>query len=93
MMGTFEVPTCENAGSFSTLAAGRELFVLASFVMMTNAAVALPRASEPAKTTNLRPTAVSGESWLQHLGRSFDETSMGKTGRLGPPRVEEAFPG
>jgi mono/diheme cytochrome c family protein len=31
------------------------------------------------------PTAVAGESWLSHLHRSFDETSMGKTGRLGPP--------
>jgi len=30
-------------------------------------------------------TPVNGESWLQHLHRSFDETSMGKTGRLGPP--------
>ena len=29
-------------------------------------------------------TPVSGESWLLHLHRSFDETSMGKTGRLGP---------
>jgi mono/diheme cytochrome c family protein len=31
------------------------------------------------------PTAVAGESWLNHLHRSFDETSMGKTGWLGPP--------
>ncbi|MGA2979083.1 MAG: c-type cytochrome [Terriglobales bacterium] len=30
-------------------------------------------------------TAVTGESWLHHLNRSFDETSMGKTWRLGPP--------
>jgi mono/diheme cytochrome c family protein len=29
-------------------------------------------------------TAVTGESWLNHLHRSFDETSMGKTWRLGP---------
>jgi mono/diheme cytochrome c family protein len=35
-------------------------------------------------------TSVSGESWLAHLGRSFDDTSMGKTGRLGPP---SAIPG
>jgi len=27
---------------------------------------------------------VAGESWLNHLQRSFDETSMGKTGQLGP---------
>ena len=30
-------------------------------------------------------TPVSGESWLVHLNRSFNETSMGKTGHLGPP--------
>jgi len=30
-------------------------------------------------------TVVAGESWLHHIHRSFDETSMGKTGRLGPP--------
>ena len=29
-------------------------------------------------------TAVTGESWLNHLHRPFDETSMGKTWRLGP---------
>jgi mono/diheme cytochrome c family protein len=29
-------------------------------------------------------TPVSGESWLNHLHRSFEETSMGKTGHLGP---------
>jgi mono/diheme cytochrome c family protein len=27
---------------------------------------------------------VSGESWLAHLNRSFGDTSMGKTGQLGP---------
>jgi len=31
------------------------------------------------------PAPVSGESWLNHLHRTFDETSMGKTGQLGPP--------
>ncbi len=30
-------------------------------------------------------TAVTGESWLQHLHRPFDETSMGRTFHLGPP--------
>jgi mono/diheme cytochrome c family protein len=29
-------------------------------------------------------TPVSGESWLVHINRSFGDTSMGKTGRLGP---------
>ena len=37
------------------------------------------------RSRNFGPTAVAGESWLNHLGRAFDETSMGKTGRLGPP--------
>jgi len=30
-------------------------------------------------------TAVEGESWLKHLHRSFNDTSMGKTWDLGPP--------
>jgi cytochrome c5 len=29
-------------------------------------------------------TAVQGESWIRHLNRSFNETSMGKTWELGP---------
>lgn len=44
-------------------------------------------AAQPAKAGDLQPTPVAGESWLQHLTRSFDETSMGKTGRLGPPEL------
>jgi len=33
---------------------------------------------------DLQVTDVDGESWISHLARDFDETSMGKTGRLGP---------
>ena len=29
-------------------------------------------------------TGVAGRSWLNHLNRPFEETSMGKTGHLGP---------
>jgi mono/diheme cytochrome c family protein len=29
-------------------------------------------------------TPAQGESWLNHLHRNFDDTSMGKTGQLGP---------
>ena len=29
-------------------------------------------------------TGVAGRSWLNHLNRAFEETSMGKTGHLGP---------
>ena len=60
--------------------------MLATFAL-TNIGLASPRPSQPAKTADLLPTAVAGESWLQHLRRSFDETSMGKTGRLGPPEL------
>ena len=41
--------------------------------------------AQTAGTQATHVTSVSGQSWLAHLGRSFDETSMGKTGRLGPP--------
>ena len=34
-------------------------------------------------------TAVTGESWLTHLNRPFNETSMGKTWRLGPAAPEQ----
>lgn len=32
-------------------------------------------------------TPVTGESWLNHLHRKLEETSMGKTVRLGPPTL------
>ncbi len=38
--------------------------------------------SLPAQTVPV--TVVEGESWLEHLHRAFNQTSMGKTGRLGP---------
>ena len=36
-------------------------------------------------TTDASVTAVEGESWLNHLHRSFNDSSMGKTWELGPP--------
>jgi mono/diheme cytochrome c family protein len=41
-----------------------------------------------ARAADIPVTAVAGESWLSHLHRSFDNTSMGKTGHLGPPAPE-----
>src|ERR1700692_2984776 len=35
-------------------------------------------------TRDISVTAVKGESWIRHVGRSFGETSMGKTWNLGP---------
>ena len=43
-----------------------------------------------ASLDDARVTSVSGESWLTHLNRSFGDTSMGKTGRLGPAPQEDA---
>src|SRR5262249_41760368 len=34
------------------------------------------------------PTPVSGESWLKHLNRPFNDTSMGKTEELAPGAEE-----
>jgi mono/diheme cytochrome c family protein len=36
-------------------------------------------------TKDVTVSAVEGESWIRHLHRAFDETSMGKTWDLGPP--------
>jgi mono/diheme cytochrome c family protein len=41
----------------------------------------LPGQSE---TGDIKVTAVSGESWIRHLHRPFDLTSMGRTWNLGP---------
>jgi mono/diheme cytochrome c family protein len=48
-------------------------------------AFSITASGEPAKTKEPGVTAVEGESWISHLNRSFDETAMGKTGRIGPP--------
>ncbi len=40
--------------------------------------------AQPVGTRDVQVTGVAGESWLNHLHRTFEETSMGKTGRLGP---------
>ena len=40
---------------------------------------------QTAESKQASVTSVTGESWLVHLNRSFSETSMGKTGHLGPP--------
>ncbi|MGA2004691.1 MAG: cytochrome c [Terriglobales bacterium] len=53
---------------------------------------AAPLPAPSARTASPRTTAIAGESWLSHLHRSFDETSMGKTGRLGPPPSDENGP-
>src|ERR1700758_3486976 len=54
--------------------------------------LAISALGQTAATRPVDVTPVAGESWLSHLHRNFEETSMGKTGRLGPPssiEVEE----
>jgi mono/diheme cytochrome c family protein len=66
------------------------LCLIATVSLATCASYASAAAPETkAHTSDALPTAVSGESWLNHLHRSFGDTSMGKTGRLGPPASEE----
>jgi mono/diheme cytochrome c family protein len=59
-------------------------FAMAGFVFESSS-LGMTVASRNYGSGNSVPTAVAGESWLNHLHRAFDETSMGKTGRLGPP--------
>ncbi|MGZ5721069.1 MAG: cytochrome c [Burkholderiales bacterium] len=47
--------------------------------------LAISALGQSADIKAVQVTPVVGESWLNHLHRAFEETSMGKTGRLGPP--------
>ena len=65
------------------------------FIVIILFATCAPRAQTvtPRVSTNRNDadvTAVTGESLLTHLNRSFGDTSMGKTVRLGPPPGPEA---
>ena len=39
---------------------------------------------QTAGTKDTQVTAVEGESWIKHLRKSFNDTSMGRTWDLGP---------
>ncbi|MGH9747155.1 MAG: cytochrome c [Candidatus Acidiferrales bacterium] len=56
---------------------------LAALLVITSSMLA-----QTASTPDISVTAVSGDSWIQHIHRSFNETSMGKTWALGPPPPE-----
>lgn len=58
------------------------LALLASTICVAVASYASQSSTLP-HSSEVTPTR--GESWLHHIHRSFNETSMGKTGRLGPP--------
>jgi mono/diheme cytochrome c family protein len=61
------------------------LRLLALSAMLTLASSLL---GQSAGTRDIAVTAVEGESWIRHLHRSFNDTSMGKTWDLGPAPTE-----
>ena len=72
-----------------------EFLVVAAMLTIgqnTSAASTSMVPQDPAIRANAKNTSVSpvdGESWLNQLNRSFGDTSMGKTWRLGPPAYEQ----
>ncbi len=72
-----------------------EFLVVAAMLTIgqnTSAASTSMVPQDPAIRANAKNTSVSpveGESWLIQLNRSFGDTSMGKTWRLGPPASEQ----
>ena len=63
--------------------------VMISFLVACTLQAQIPTPRPAALHGDSRVTPVTGESWLIHLHRSFGDTSMGKTGRLGPGPQEE----
>jgi mono/diheme cytochrome c family protein len=53
--------------------------------MLVGLSIQASAANESRRNRYISVTPVAGESWIRHLHRSFGATSMGKTGRLGPP--------
>lgn len=59
-------------------------YILSFILLGSIAATAQAPVAHSSLPANGVPTPVSGESWINHLSRPFSETSMGKTGELGP---------
>jgi len=62
--------------------------VIKTRLLLKGLAAILPLASsllgQTVRPKDVTVTDVAGESWLKHLHRSFDETSMGRTWDIGP---------
>ncbi len=56
---------------------------------MTAAAPGQTRGATPVPARDVHITPVQGPSWLRHLGRPMDESSMGQTGLWGPSPIQE----
>jgi mono/diheme cytochrome c family protein len=78
--------TSQSVKSHSTRSEKRHsprVVVLGSMLMLASSLL-----GQSAGTRDISVTAVEGESWIRHLNRSFNETSMGKTWDLGPAPSE-----
>jgi mono/diheme cytochrome c family protein len=60
-------------------------FAIALSMAMLSLSIQASTPDASSRKPQLPVTPVAGQSWLNHLHRSFGDTSMGKTGRLGPP--------
>ncbi len=58
---------------------------LVTLCMLASLPLQASAANDSRRNSDNSVTATGGESWIHHLHRSFGATSMGKTGRLGPP--------
>ena len=67
----------------------RVCLVTMTFLVLTglHAQTSAPQVFSLRDDSHVAPA--SGESWLNHINRSFGDTSMGKTGRLGPALQED----
>jgi len=66
------------------------LMSLVSAVLLPASSAAVADHAHNGPNNQVSITSVEGESWLNHLHRDFGDTSMGKTGRLGPGPDEPA---
>ena len=64
---------------------GQKQLLWVSMCMMVGLSVRASAVNESRNNRDTSVTPVAGESWIRHLHRPFGATSMGKTGRLGPP--------
>lgn len=70
------------------------MYALSHYIALVLLLGAVPTAAQILRTQEAPsranvPTPVSGDSWLTHISRSFNVTSMGKTGLLGPATESE----
>src|SRR5215469_7062907 len=62
----------------------RHLFLYVTVMVLSIGLRSQDRSPRNVRSKDPPVTAVTGESWLNHLHRSLGETSMGKTWHLGP---------